>query len=69
MYHSTLYTNKEARRLLQKAGIHPDNVALAKVIGKPARTKGTLILKENRITIFLNDCVIHGYLKTGQNAR
>lgn len=58
-YHSTVYTNKEMRKLLGK---DIDNFVLSSIVGKPARTKHVIKKKGNKITIFGSDFVAKGYL-------
>ena len=59
-YHSLPHTNKEARKLL---GPLADRFMMGRIIGKPARTKGKIVIKGNKVTIFGNSFVCHGYLK------
>jgi len=60
MYHSTIYTNKEIRKLL---GNDVDRFILQNIDGKPAKTKNKIVIKGNKVTIFGSDFVAKGFLK------
>jgi len=59
-YHSTIYTNKELRKLLKEYNII--NFQLASIQGKPAKIKHKLIINKNKVTIFGSDFIAKGYL-------
>lgn len=59
MYHSTIYSNKELRKLLGK---NIDRFVLASIRGKPAKTKHKIIIKNNKVIIFGGDFIAKGYL-------
>jgi hypothetical protein len=60
VYHSTVYTNKEIKRLL---GDRIDDFVLASISGKPARTKHKMVVKGNKVTIFGGDFIAKGYFR------
>ncbi len=63
-FHSTPVTNKQLRHLLLEAGIDPkEGFIMATIIGKPARTKGKVVIKGKSVTVFGSDFVCKGYLK------
>lgn len=62
-YHSTVYTNPQIRTLLRKAGIPLENFIMERISGMPARTKNTVRVRGNKVTVFGSDFVCSGYLK------
>ena len=61
-YHSTVYTNKQIKKLLRTTGLSMDRFTLAHISGKPARTKNKVLMKGNKIIIYGSDFVAKGYL-------
>ncbi len=62
MYHGTVYTNKQIRKLLKKAGIPADKFCLQIIKGKPAKMKNKIDVQGNKITIFGNDFIAKGFI-------
>lgn len=63
-HHSTVYTNKDLPKLLQENGISPDNFNLAKMTGKPSKSKkGTVEIDGRQVKVFGPDFIAIGSLK------
>ena len=63
MFHSAPYTNQKLRRLLGEVGVTPETFVLANISGRPARTKGKVSVDGNKVTVFMNDCIVKGFIK------